>query len=64
MEDVDGFIAELARQAYTAYGQVTGFKNFQGLPMPAFDDLGDTIRAAWYAAAERVYELTAAGLDD
>lgn len=58
------FIEQLAREAYAAYGTVTGFKNYLGGPMPAFDDLGDTIHAAWLAAAERVYTLTSAGLDD
>jgi hypothetical protein len=58
------FIAELACEAYLAYGRVTGYKNHQGNPMPAFDDLGDTIQEAWYAAVERVYELTCAGMDD
>lgn len=38
----------LARQAYDAYGAVTGE------PMPAFDDLPETIKEAWCAAAARV----------
>lgn len=42
---------ELARKAYAAYGAVTGGKNYQGLPMPAFDALGEQIRGAWVAAA-------------
>lgn len=41
----------MAKLAYVAYGRTTGFKNFQGNPMPAFNDLGDTIQAAWKAAA-------------
>jgi len=42
---------EKAQRAYEAYGAVTEHKNFQGDPMPAWDDLGDTIQAAWVAAA-------------
>lgn len=40
----------LARQTYTAYGEVTGFKNHRGEPMPEFDDLGETIQRAWRVA--------------
>jgi hypothetical protein len=46
----------LARQAYRAYGQVTGFKNYQGHSMPDFDGLGETIQSAWRAAARQVTE--------
>jgi hypothetical protein len=42
---------ELARAAYSAYGESTGHKNYQGNPMPDFDDLGDAIQNAWRAAA-------------
>lgn len=42
---------EKAQRAYDAYGAVTEHKNFQGDPMPAWADLGDTIQAAWVAAA-------------
>lgn len=37
---------------YESYGRVTGFKNFQGNPMPEWDDLTDTIKSAWAAAAD------------
>lgn len=39
-------------ELYTVYGSVTGFKNFQGNPMPAWADLTTTIQAAWNAVAE------------
>ena len=48
----------LAREAYTAYGAVTNFKNFRGEPMPEFDALPETIQDAWKEAARRVAELT------
>lgn len=41
----------LARLAYAAYGDSTGGKNYQGLPMPAYDALGESIQAAWRSAA-------------
>ncbi|PRY35346.1 hypothetical protein [Umezawaea tangerina] len=44
----------LAQAAYEAYGDTTGGLNYQGLPMPSWDDLGDLIRAAWTAAAAAV----------
>lgn len=44
----------LARVAYDAYGHSTGGKNYQGNPMPEFDDLGEGIQAAWAAAANAV----------
>lgn len=49
----------LARAAYDAYGKRTQWLNFRGDPMPAFDDLGDTIRSAWVAAAVEVARIVA-----
>lgn len=43
----------LAEQAYVAYGETTGGKNYQGLPMPVFSALTETIRYAWVAAVKR-----------
>lgn len=53
MESFDVSLA-LARTAYKAYGATTDFKNYQGLPMPEFDDLPEKIRQAWIAAAGAV----------
>jgi hypothetical protein len=50
-----------ARIAYTAYGRVTGFKNFRGEPMPAFDDLPDQIKQAWTKAAGTIWDLATTG---
>jgi hypothetical protein len=50
-----------ARIAYTAYGRKTGFKNFRGDPMPTFDELGETIQAAWIAAAGVIWDLATTG---
>lgn len=43
-------IRSLAREAYARYAAVTDWKNYQGLPMPQFDDLPDKIKEAWDAA--------------
>lgn len=44
----------LARIAYHAYGEHTDFKNFQGNPMPLWEELPDRIRGAWRQAAASV----------
>jgi hypothetical protein len=49
-------MTELAKVGYRAYGETTGFKNYQGLPMPEWDELGETIQAAWVAATRAVCE--------
>lgn len=41
----------MAKAAYHAYGSVTDFKNYQGLPMPEWEMLTDKIREAWRSAA-------------
>lgn len=46
-----------AQLAYQAYGQVTDFKNYQGLPMPSWSELPPKIREAWGAAAQALSEL-------
>ena len=46
----DGHI-RLGRDAYHAYGLTTGFRNYRGEPMPRWEDLPITIRAAWVKAA-------------
>lgn len=45
---------DLARVAYAAYGDSTGGLNYQGEPMPQWDDLGDAIQDAWIVAAGAV----------
>ncbi len=45
---------DLAQVAYAAYGTATDGKNYQGLPMPTWDDLGAPIQDAWRAAARGV----------
>ena len=44
----------VAERAYQAYGNATDHRNFRGEPMPAWDDLPQTIQDAWTAAADAV----------
>lgn len=49
--------AQLARAAYAAYGETTGGRNYQGQPMPAWEDLGEVIQQAWTVAATTVARI-------
>lgn len=42
----------LAQIAYDAYGESVGWKNYQGLPMPSWEDLPPAIQQAWRAAVD------------
>ena len=44
----------LAKRAYEAYGKTTDFKNYQGLPMPKWEDLPEKIKDAWLNACLEV----------
>ena len=50
-------ITQMGREAYQAYGETVGFKNYQGLAMPTFDNLTPLIRQTWINAASRVMLL-------
>ena len=50
-------IEVLAEEAYKAYGSVTDWNNYQGLPMPKWADLPPKIREAWRASVTRVQEM-------
>lgn len=49
-------IETMARQAYMAYGDCTGWTNFAGLPMPQWEELPPGIRSAWQCAVVRVVD--------
>lgn len=51
----------IARCAYQAYAASTGNKNYQGLPMPEFDDLPQKIQTAWEAAVRHAKDVTVVG---
>lgn len=46
----------LARVAYHAYGNAVDWKNYQRLPMPAWEHLTEPIQIAWQQAAGAVHE--------
>lgn len=48
-------LTALAEQAYLAYGETVGFKNYRGDAMPAWADLGEPIQTAWRQAAVCAY---------
>lgn len=51
----------LGLTAYLAYSEATSGVTHDGRPMPAWDDLGDTVQGAWIAAAAAVTEHTTTG---
>lgn len=54
---------DLGQAAYAAYGESTGHRTHQGQPMPAWDELGETIQQAWIAAADAVAQAVTAPPD-
>ncbi len=50
---------DLGRTGYEAYGKTTDFKNYQGLPMPDWEELPEQIRSAWVSAAIAVAKKVA-----
>ena len=57
-------IEALAQEAYKAYGSVTDWKNYQGLPMPEWKDLPPNIQEAWRASSRRVKQMVLADSRD
>jgi hypothetical protein len=53
-------IEELAQDAYTSYGAVTGGLNHTGGQMPPWEELGEQIQEAWKTAAGTVRDHAAA----
>lgn len=53
-------LADLARLAYEAYGKQSGGLNYQGLPLPTYDAVGEKIQANWEASTQAI--LTAIGV--
>lgn len=51
-----GAFVEYAERAYQAYGNKADWKNFQGNPMPTWEDLPENIRTYWTEAASQVIE--------
>jgi hypothetical protein len=47
----------LSQQSYEAYGFSTDFKNYQGNPMPTWEQLPEAIQDAWTASVIRIAKL-------
>lgn len=52
---------DVGKMAYEAYGESTGWKNFEGKPMPKWVNLPPNIQAAWIAAVRAVVDITQRG---
>jgi hypothetical protein len=50
----DEYFVPFAQSAYDAYGEVTDHKNYQGLPMPKWEELTPRIQQAWVGAVKDV----------
>ncbi len=47
----DSYYELMAKKAYRAYGDSTGWLTFSGQPMLTYDQLPDNIKDAWVAVA-------------
>lgn len=43
---------DVAMRCYGAYAEVTDWKNYQGNPMPQWEELPDKTQEAWIAASK------------
>jgi len=43
-----------ARSVYAAYGQATNFKDFQGQPLPKWEDLPKEVQVSWVKVSKEV----------
>ncbi len=50
MDHTEQLLHNLARDGYDAYGEDAGWRNYAGLPMPAWNELTDAVRSHWVAA--------------
>ena len=48
----------LAKRAYKTYGKAVDFKNYQGNPMPEFDELPEKIKNAWIQVIKEIDRWT------
>lgn len=54
---MDDWYLHLAKAGYQAYGDKAEWKNYQGLPMPTWDDLPENIKIYWESAAEAIAQI-------
>lgn len=52
------FWRDIAASAYRAYASNVGWKNYQGNPMPQWEELPQPIQVAWEAAVRHAGYLT------
>lgn len=45
---------ELVKKGYDAYGEYVHWQNYQGKPMPKWEDLGPHIQGAWAACVREI----------
>lgn len=75
MDTSNQFLTNLAKVGYEAYAASSSWKNFQGNPMPQWDELPQAIRNHWQAATKAIsdartkrvielYGFTASSLDE
>ena len=50
-------LPNLAQVAYEKYAQHQSWKNYQGNPIPQWDEVRADIKQAWYVAVKHVIEL-------
>lgn len=48
----DKSLADLAEKMFVAYNAAAGGKTWDGKDIPPFSEVGDKVRANWYAAAK------------
>lgn len=54
-------VMSFGEYAYQVYGNSVEWRNFQGNPMPLWEDLSDAIREAWEEVGDALYDI---GYDD
>lgn len=47
-------MGNLAQVAYEAYAEHQGWKNYQGNPIPQWDEVREDIKQAWQAAVDAI----------
>jgi len=50
-------LANLAQIAYEVYAEHQNWKNYQGNPIPQWDQVRDDIKQAWQAAVRAIIDL-------
>lgn len=54
MEPPEQYFLALAKIGYQAYGDKADWKNYQGFPMPTWENLPENIKGYWIAVATAI----------